>query len=136
MQSQIDVRCEEFCRKCGGRCCRIYTDCEKGGVYPSGQVWFEEWCEDFHDYTTEDPYSQKKYGVTPLFDPLLVHMGGNEHMCKELLEKGIDPGACQYLGKDGCIIPYDRRPIHCRQHYCKELGEHLGLGEMYPGVKP
>lgn len=114
MISDKDIPPNSECKNCK-ICCGIYTDYDKGGIYPAGQVWFEEWCDDFHR-------DSDQYGVEPLFDPLIVHMDSNSHMLDELISKGINPGACQYLSKDGCLIEYPKRPVHCRRYYC-ERGE-------------
>jgi hypothetical protein len=106
----IEQRDEERCRQCGGKCCLIYLDPDKGGSRDM-QCWFEDWVDQFHE-------DQESYGVSPLFDPLEVHMTGNEHMRDELLQKGINPDACQYLGGDGCIIPWKNRPVHCTSYVC------------------
>jgi hypothetical protein len=120
MMADKDVPTDPQCKGCG-ICCRIYTDSDKGGSYPSGQVWFQEWCEEFHDLTADDPTGEKHYGVKPLFDPLIVHMDTYQWMIKELDANGIDAGACQYLGKDGCMIEYSKRPVHCRRYYCEKI---------------
>ena len=98
------------CKKCGGKCCLIYLPFEKGGMY-FGQYGFRDWCEGFHEDSDE-------YGVEPLFDPIQVHKIGNEWMRADLLVKGINPDACQYMGPAGCLIPWEKRPIHCTDYRC------------------
>ncbi len=104
----------EVCEQCGGECCLIYLSCENGGSYPSGQYWFEEWCDGFHE-------NADQYGVEPLFHPLIVHMSDNEWMINELVERGINAYACQYLGSTGCLIPRENRPSHCKEYACEKL---------------
>jgi hypothetical protein len=103
------------CTACGGRCCKIYLGGSIGG-YRDESVWFEEWCDGFHLHSID-------YGVEPLFDPLVVHMTGNESMLQELIKKGIDPWCCQYLGENGCMISWDKRPLICRSWKCDLLDE-------------
>jgi len=103
------------CAACGGKCCKIYLPAEDGGAWNT-TVYFEDWCMGFHPHPEE-------YGISPLFDPLIVHLTGNEHLLKELREKDIDPDACQYLGKDGCMIPWDKRPLICRTWKCEKFDE-------------
>ncbi len=105
----------EKCAACGGKCCLIYLSCEEGGTMPT-MVWFEEWCCGFHEHSD-------RYGVKPLFDPLEVFMSGNEHMLKELKTKGINPYACNYLGPNGCIIPWPNRPTICKEYRCNKWEE-------------
>lgn len=104
----------DVCKQCGGECCLIYLPIDMGGSYPSGQYWFEEWCFGFHK-------NADQYGVEPLFDPLLVHMTGNEHMINDLAERGINAHACQYLTSTGCSIPWENRPVHCKTYACEKL---------------
>jgi hypothetical protein len=104
----------ERCTKCGGKCCRIYLSCHEGGARPIN-TWFEEWVEQW-DQEFEDCGITAEY--EPLFDPLVVHHGGNEHMIDELICKGIDPWGCKYLLKDGCMIPWEKRPNTCKEYRC------------------
>ncbi|MGE5423453.1 MAG: hypothetical protein ACM3QW_09330 [Ignavibacteriales bacterium] len=53
-----------------------------------------------------------------MFDPLQVHKMGNEWMRADLLLKGINADACQYMGLNGCRIPWEKRPIHCTDYRC------------------
>ena len=69
-------RNDRICTECGGQCCKIYTSPDQGGSYPN-DVWFEEYCEDFHMHAD-------RYDVEPLFDPLITHMRGNEQMLVDL----------------------------------------------------
>ena len=78
---------------------------------------FEEWCESWTEMFTE---SGALAVVQPQFDPLEVHMSGNEHMRIELLEEGVDPGSCVYRGKKGCLLPRENRPKICREYMCKD----------------
>ena len=80
-------------------------------------MWFEEWCEEFHE-------QEKHYDAEPLFDPLVVFFTGNEHKIEKLKEQGINPRACQYLdhlGGTGCRISWDKRPSQCKTYVCKRL---------------
>jgi len=103
------------CDACGGNCCKIYLRASDGGAMPE-DAWFEEWCSEFH-------MNEKNYGVKPLFNPLVVHLMGNEYMVKELESLGIDSYSCQYLGKRGCRIPWDKRPLICRSWKCEKLDD-------------
>lgn len=113
MMMEPQYRNPETCRKCGGKCCKIYLAPEEGGTRNT-EAWFADWCLGFHP-------NPDSYGVIPLFDPLVVHMTGNEHMLEDLKNRGIDPHSCQYLGKDGCMIQWDKRPLQCRTWKCKLL---------------
>lgn len=106
-------RNDRICTECGGQCCKIYTSPDQGGSYPN-DVWFEEYCEDFHMHAD-------RYDVEPLFDPIITHMQGNEQMLVDLEQQGIDPYACQYLGSTGCRIRWDLRPLQCRVFACDRL---------------
>lgn len=97
------------CARCGGKCCRIYIDCQ----WLPWKHFIEEWVALFH----EDP---DQYGIDPLFDPVVVHKIGNEHMLDELKTTGVNPYACQYQGPEGCLITWDRRPEKCRSYRCKK----------------
>ena len=105
----------EKCSRCGGECCRIYTRVLDGGVMPS-EAWFEEWVGHWDEAFEA---SGAKLVASPLFDPLLVHLAGNEGMLDDLTARGIDPHACQYLGKDGCLLPRGNRPRACREFLCE-----------------
>lgn len=123
-------RNNDKCTQCGGKCCKIYLRADRGGAMPM-EPWFEEWCIDFH-------IDHDRYSVEPLFDPLDVHMAGNEHMLQELIEHGIDPDSCQYIRRDGCSIPWERRPLRCREYKCEKFDESdfvgvaLGTTTMLP----
>lgn len=106
----------EKCLSCDGQCCRIYLDSIDGGTRDS-QVMFEEWCE---SWDQEFENAGAKLHVQPLFDPLVVHMVGNEHLKRELISKGIDPDSCQYRGPKGCLLPRNFRPTVCRQYVCQD----------------
>jgi Fe-S-cluster containining protein len=102
----------EKCRRCGGTCCRIYADENR-----NPDVYFEDLVVNFHHEFYENP---EFYGVKPNFDPLIVHKNGNEHMIKELADKGIDAFACQFLGPQGCSISWEKRPALCKSYKCPE----------------
>jgi hypothetical protein len=104
------------CRSCDGHCCKIYADHDHGGGRP-WTVWFEEWCE---NWLAEFAATEADKRFVPLFDPLEVHMGGNEHMLADLRARGIDPDSCQYRGQSGCLLPREFRPKVCRLYVCKE----------------
>ena len=112
MKNKI-YRDTERCNKCGGKCCAIYKSSLNGGSYPEGMVWFEDWCNDFH-------VKSETYGVEPLFDPLIAHQSCEEELRNELRSKGIDIYSCQYRGKKGCMILWDKRPKHCTTYRCKQ----------------
>lgn len=98
------------CRKCGGRCCLIYLEINRPET-----VYFEDWVNDWDLDFKESGANRFK----PFFNPLYVHMNDNEHVRKTLRSKGINPNACQYLGKNGCIIPRENRPKRCREYMCQ-----------------
>jgi len=103
------------CSECGGKCCKIYLGSWEGGTKPAG-VYFEEWVEQWDEqfaYTGADK-------IKPLFDPLEVHLTGNEHLKRQLLSEGLDPDKCKYCGIKGCILPRDLRPKTCREFRCKK----------------
>ncbi|MCK9434982.1 MAG: hypothetical protein M0R32_09240 [Candidatus Cloacimonetes bacterium] len=112
----IDIIDAEKCRRCGGKCCRIYASVIDGGTRPL-DVWFEEWCESWDEQFIESGAFDV---LPPQFEPLDVHRSGNEHMWDELIAKGIDPEACKYLGVNGCLLPRKNRPKACREYMCKE----------------
>ena len=112
---ELQYKNQEKCRRCGGKCCKIYLTAEEGGTR-STEVWFEEWCINFHS-------NSDSYDVIPLFNPLEVHMTGNEHMLEDLKAVGIDPNSCQYLGKDGCMIQWGKRPLQCKIWKCECFDE-------------
>ena len=101
------------CSECGGKCCRIYLTCTEGGAQPE-TVWFEEWVQQW-DWEFEECGAKE---FEPFFDPLIVHLAGNEHMLIELQKKGIDPYGCKYLAKDGCSLTWDKRPNTCKEYRC------------------
>jgi hypothetical protein len=109
----VEHKASDRCTKCGGKCCLIYRSVLAGGQFPEGQTWFQEWCDDFHKHP-------ETYGVEPLFDPLEAHMTGKEDLREDLRKRGINPDACQYVGKQGCLIPWDKRPDHCKNYRCQE----------------
>jgi len=105
----------ERCKTCGGKCCAIYVSCGDGGLRPM-DTWFEEWVECWD----EEFETCGASSIEPLFEPLEVHMSGNEHMLEELKEKGIDPDKCKYCNPDGCILPWDKKPNACKEYRCME----------------
>ena len=110
------------CKKCGGNCCLLYLHVRDGGARPIN-TWFEEWAE---DWTEEfEICGALTSGVKQLFNPLEVHLKGNEHMKEALIARGINPNACQYLGKNGCLLPREKRPKSCREYVCKKLDKAL-----------
>jgi len=111
-------RAPKICKECGGHCCQIYKNVADGGSRPLDS-WFDEWCEDWEAEFEHCGANKTK----PLFDPLEVHMLGNEHMIEALLAKGIDPDYCKYRGKEGCIIPWKNRPNACKEYKCTKLSE-------------
>jgi len=119
-QEMAAYRNVETCHTCPEekrrRCCRIYDNDDDG--IRDKSVWFDEWCENFHT-----PQMRGSYGMEPLFDPLVVHMTGNEHMMRELEAKGVDPYACEYLGPSGCRIPWKKRPLICKLWKCDRFTE-------------
>lgn len=51
------------------------------------------------------------HGVEPLFD-----IKDKER----LREEGQDVSYCNYMGEDGCIIPWEKRPKQCKAYRCWE----------------
>jgi hypothetical protein len=78
---------------------------------------FQEWCEDWKEAFNESMVSM---AITPLFDPKVIHLSGNEVIMQNLISRGIDPYSCQYRGENGCLIPRERRPVTCRTYMCNE----------------
>lgn len=107
----------ERCKKCGGRCCLIYKGVNDDGSRPI-ITWFEEWVDSWDEEF--EACGATKSGIEPLFDPLVVHLGVNEYMLKDLKEEGIDPWKCKYCGKEGCLLPWEKRPKACRTYRCRE----------------
>lgn len=111
----------EVCRTCPRHgsvwCCKIYDNDDKG--VRSKEIWFNDWCDGFHG----DEKERENYGVKPLFDPLFVHMEGHKKEWDELVARGIDPFSCEYLGEDGCMIVWEKRPVGCRIWKCDRLTE-------------
>ena len=103
----------ERCKACGGTCCRVYLSCREGGLRPIGTL-FDEWIEDWEVEFEACGASEFK----PLFDPLEVHMGGNEHMLADLEKQGLDPYKCKYCDIDGCLLPWDKKPNACKEYRC------------------
>ncbi len=105
---------EKICSTCGGKCCKIYLSIDRGGSKPF-EYGFEEWCEEFHEHSD-------RYGIEPLFEPMDVHLVGNEHLIEKLKRQGIDAYSCQYLNPkgNGCMIPWEKRPIQCKKYVCEK----------------
>lgn len=103
-----EYRDPERCTRCGGKCCRIYID----GQWEPWKIFIEEWASTFHE-------DSEWYDVPPMFDPIIIHKNGNEYMIDELKARGINPYACQYLGPEGCLITWERRPKKCRTYRCE-----------------
>jgi hypothetical protein len=108
-----DVFDEDKCRACGGKCCRLYSI----SMVPLNE-WFEDWCQ---GWDQDFQACGAAAFMPPQFDPLEVHLKGNEHMLGELAQRGIDPYGCQYLGKDGCLLPRGFRPVRCREFMCNTI---------------
>jgi hypothetical protein len=108
-----EIRDKEKCDKCGGKCCRIYRVIFEGDS-PLDYDWFWLWYNDW-----EREYKESwAASIPPLFDPILVHTPGNEHMIEELTAKGIDHLSCRYRGPRGCLIPRQGMPRRCREYMC------------------
>lgn len=111
MKHAEEFRNAEKCAACGGICCKtIYLPASRGGYMPD-YYWFEQWCEEFHS-------KAHTYGVEPFFDPVALHIDNDARLRKELARRGIDPFACEYLSEKGCIIPWEKRPSHCKSYRC------------------
>lgn len=114
-------RDEKRCRACGGKCCAIYLSWDKGGTYPDGQWWFEEWVSAWENAFEES--GALNCGVEPLHEPLRTHMIHNYEgpLWAEVRARGGDPNYCQYWRYDvGCLLPWERRPSVCREYRCNE----------------
>jgi len=107
----------ERCKKCRGACCLIYQSVHDGGSRPIG-TWFEDWVNEWDDEF--ETCGATKSGIEPLFDPLLVHLTGNEYILKDLKKKGIDPYKCKYCSQDGCLLSRKDRPKNCRTFRCQD----------------
>jgi Fe-S-cluster containining protein len=82
-------RDDSLCADCGGKCCYAY-----GPPYNLNPKRLHE--------DTERSYGggrRDEYGVAPL--PEKIH-----------------PDACEYLGEQGCIIPWENRPPICKNYRC------------------
>lgn len=101
------------CSRCGGKCCLIYRSIFDGGGRPA-DCWFDEWVEQWDEEFNVTGANK----ISPLFDPLEVHMTGNEQLRNDLLSKGIDPDRCKYCGINGCILEWNLRPDVCRKYNC------------------
>lgn len=112
MDEKIDI---EKCKKCGGKCCKIYVSILEGGIRPL-DLWFDEWCENWDE---EFVNSKASDAMEPQFNPLEVWMIGNEQMLEELKFRGINPEFCKYHSASGCLLPRENRPIICREYMCK-----------------
>ena len=104
----MGYRNPELCKQCGGDCCRIYS----AENWPRNRD-LEDWMDWFHA-------ERESYGVEPRFDPLQVRQPGHEYRLQELREQGLDPEACEYLGPEGCLIPWETRPAQCRKFRCNK----------------
>jgi hypothetical protein len=113
------------CRACGGKCCLIYWNELDEGSKPTS-INFKDYNIKFKDYIKDIKgwdEELKKSGtgnITPLFDPLTIHLIRNKFFKKELIAKGINPNKCKYCDENGCIIPWKLRPVNCRRYRCKE----------------
>jgi len=110
-EDNVDVFLDE-CQNCQGDCCTIYADNRR-----PPDICFEEWCEQWQQLFIQCGIDKT---IAPLFDPLEVHLKGNEQMMFDLMAKGIDPDSCQYRGLNGCLIPRHLRPRLCREYVCIE----------------
>jgi hypothetical protein len=107
----VEHRDIQRCTECGGSCCKtIYANI-------SSQKEMEEWILMWEE---EIEAAKGDCKIEPIFDPMFVHQEGNEHWAYILESKGLDPYGCQYLGHDGCILPWENRPMSCKQYRCKE----------------
>lgn len=104
----MDYRNLERCRRCGGKCCRIYALENR-----PRKLDLQEWADRFHAH-------RESYGIKPRFDPVEVLQPGNESLWEALRDQGIDPHTCEYLGPEGCLIPWATRPSQCRKFYCQQ----------------
>ncbi|MGD0153554.1 MAG: hypothetical protein ABSC17_07310 [Thermacetogeniaceae bacterium] len=84
-----EYRDDDLCADCGGKCCMIYV--------PSRNMKRQRLHEDEKHLYGGGHYLE--YGVEPLSEK-------------------IHPHACDYLGMNGCIIPWERRPSICKSFRC------------------
>lgn len=84
-----EYRDETLCADCGGKCCFVYGP-------PYNLTWERLHRDKGH---THGGGFYEEYGVNPL--PQKIH-----------------PHACEYLGPNGCIIPWEKRPLLCRSYRC------------------
>jgi len=115
-----EVRDISRCTKCGGKCCKIYLSEWEGGT-KSEQVWFDEWVEAWDEAFANSGADK----IEPLFDPLYVHITGNEYLKELLLMQGLDPDKCKYCGTSGCILPWEVRPKVCKEFICMKWRKEL-----------
>ena len=108
--SRPQYRDPERCRKCGGFCCFIYIGGSSEDVF---RAWVKQLDDDFARTGADK--------TPPLFDSLEAHF--NESVRKEVIARGLNPDQCKYLGKEGCILPWDVRPLCCREHRCNAWKE-------------
>ncbi|NLK37039.1 MAG: hypothetical protein GX299_03025 [Epulopiscium sp.] len=109
----------ERCRACRGKCCAIYLPIEKGGSYPSGWTWVDEWFENWFE-AFEDS-GAASCGIEPLFDPYDLLFDEDRSAHTEVYILGGDPGYCQYWRYDvGCLLPRKYRPPGCREYRCAD----------------
>lgn len=99
------------CKICGGSCCRIYD--YKKRKYEIDNNLLDIWIEGFH-------VNSNLYEVKPLYDSVKVHIDRDEIYINSIVSSGADIERCEYCNNNGCIIPWEYRPIQCKTFICKD----------------
>lgn len=115
MKEYID---KNKCAECGGKCCNaIYLSRLDGGTMPE-DVYFEEWLDQWEKEFINSGAADSD--IKPIFNPHIVHLASNRAMRDSLARNGINPFACKYLGKNGCVLPRHHRPQVCNTYNCED----------------
>ncbi len=117
----------EICSACGGKSCHIYTSGSLEQIDPLNsnhrnktRIYHDDW-NSFRKFCLTLFKHSVITKIAPLFNPLEIHKNGNEHMITELIERNINPYACQFLGEEGCLLPRNERPQQCNKFACEKL---------------
>jgi hypothetical protein len=117
--SQEDYEPAGICSECKGKCCLIYLTPKKGGV---GRLDMEDetgkYRPEIVDMVRRYVHAGQDYGVEPRYNPAELYAKDASDIARELGEKGITRGACEYQGRDGCLIPREKRPKLCNMFRC------------------
>lgn len=130
------------CASCGGKCCKLYIQRCEGGQLPDDIHYANDnivdLTQNFEYYFQHSVWylEKDKFEVEPLYDVLKAFSAWIDsyiyndfsarkiealRFLSELKERGISMGYCAYWTKrSGCIIAWEKRPIICKEHRCKE----------------